>query len=207
MTTKAHLVAYGALAAVLLGVLYLWHDTRINDAAQAAQLKQTVQTATQELKQAQQAIAERDAAVQAKDQQIEQAVQAAKSAEQQAQYLSQALSLKQPITVQVPTTQPQAQNPNVDAPAPQPLVIPDEDRSQVMSFVAACQKCQNQQAADQADIADLKKQVAALKDENSAKDAEIKAAKGSHLKRLGGAVKEVIIGVAIGYAANKLSGH
>ena len=111
MTNKVHLIGYSVLAALLVGSVYLWRDTRINDAAQAAQLKQAVAQTNLVLKATQDAVAERDKAAEQKDQQIAQAVQAAKSAEQQAQYLSQALALKQPITVQVPA-QTQAQNPN-----------------------------------------------------------------------------------------------
>lgn len=195
---KLHAILYTVLGAVLLFLVWLWHDTRAHDEAAMAAIASARSNQVQVDKQAADQTAAANAALKQQNATLQQQLSAAKTAEQQAQLINEAAGTH----VEVPP--PQSINPS----HPQLATIPLTDLPLLAKDATDCEELQNQVAADKLQQAASAEQITARDKTLSADQQEIQALKGgSHWHRFLKAAKEVGIGVAIGFAADEVINH
>lgn len=196
---SVHWFTYPLLVGGLLFVTWLWHDTRVNDAAskQAVASATTAQATVDKTVTATDKTAENT--LKAKNAQLTKQLEAAKTVQAQVQLINKGANISlQENNVTAPA-KPQAINPSspsIDAPS---FSIKPEDIQKLAALTIEKQQADNQVTTDQLVIAGKDSQIEARDARIAAQDTEIKTLKGgSHFKRFLKAAKYVAIGGAIG---------
>lgn len=193
-STRTHLIVYSSLVAVLGLLLWLWHDTRIKDAAalkaittdKAAQLQTAAQAVATE-KAAQTELATKNAALQ---EQLKQA----KTSAQQVALINSAAGTHLVIDTTSPT-------PGI-IPSQPVVTLPTSDLPTLAKDTVDFQQLQNQIDADSDILKAKDAQLTADAKTISDQGQEITILKGgSHWQQFVKAAKHVGIGVVIGTAA------
>jgi len=201
-SNKIHWILYPVLAAVVLLLVWLWHDTQVRDAA----LIQTVASAkvTQAAvdKQANATITQTNQDLQKQNAGLQASLQKAKTTAQQVALINQRVGTHLQVQPGAPNTDHQADNPSQ---LTQPVVtVSPEDVQSIAKQTIDFTEAQNQVAADKVVIAAKDQQIEARDTTIKDQGQEITALKGgSHWKRFWTATKHVAIGVAIGVAVDE----
>ena len=201
-SNKIHWILYPVLAAVVLLLVWLWHDTQVRDAA----LIQTVASAkvTQAAvdKQANATITQTNQDLQKQNADLQASLQKAKTTAQQVALINQQAGTHLQVQPVAPSTDHQADNPSQST---QPVVtVSPEDVQSIAKQTIDFKEAQNQVAIDQLVIAAKDQQIEARDTTIKDQGQEITALKGgSHWKRFWTATKHVAIGVAIGIAVDE----
>jgi hypothetical protein len=201
-SNKIHWILYPVLAAVVLLLVWLWHDTQVRDAA----LLQTVASAkvTQATvdKQANATISQTNQDLQKQNADLQASLQKAKTTAQQVALINQQAGTHLQVQPVAPSADHQATNPSQST---QPVVIiSPEDVKEIAKQTVDFKEAQNQVGVDQLIIAAKDQQIGARDTTIKAQGQEITTLKGgSHWKRFWTATKHVAVGVVIGIAIDE----
>jgi hypothetical protein len=195
---RIHWILYPALGAVVLLLLWAWHDTQVRDAAlvQAVATAKTSQATAD--KQATGDIAQATQNLQKQNTDLQNSLQKAKTTAQQIALINQQAGTHLQVQAQPPT--PQATDPSQPS-----VVITPVDVQTIAKQTVDFKEAQNQVAADKIVIASKDVQIEARDTTIAAQTKEITTLKGgSHLKRFLTATKHIVIGAVIGVAIDEV---
>ena len=199
-SSKIHWILYPVLAAVILLLIWLWHDTQVHDAAlvQAVATARSNQAAVD--KQVNADISQADQTLQKQNADLQASLQKAKTTAQQVALINEQTGTH----LQEEATTPQATNPSQLTP---PVVtVSPEDVQTIAKQTVDFKEAENQVATDQLILAAKDQQIRVQSTTIQDQTQEITALKGgSRWKRFLTASKHVAIGVAIGVVIDEVA--
>ena len=199
---KIHWILYPVLAAVVLLLVWLWHDTQVRDAALIQTVASAKATQATVDKQANADISQANQDLQKQNADLQASLQKAKTTTQQVALINQQAGTHlqaQPVT---PSADPQAINPSQST---QPVVtVSPEDVQSIAKQTIDFKEALNQVATDLLVDAAKDQQIEARDTTIKDQGQEITVLKGgSHWKRFWTATKYVVIGATIGIAIDE----
>ncbi len=207
-SNKIHWILYPVLAAVVLLLVWLWHDTQVRDAALIQTVASAKATQATVDKQANADISQANQDLQKQNADLQASLQKAKTTAQQVALINQQAGTHLQVQPVAPSADHQADNPSQSTPLfglMQPVMtFSPEDVQSIAKQTIDFKEAQNQGATDQLVIAAKDQQIEARDTTIKDQGQEITALKGgSHWKRFWTATKHVAIGVAIGIAVDE----
>lgn len=185
-----HALNYLLLGAVVLFLVWLWHDTKIHDAAALQAVAQAKASQASEDREAQAATQAANANLQKQNTALQKQLSAAKTAAQQAQLVN----TQDGTHILVPTETPTLQSEN-----PSQATLPLTDLPILAKDSTDCSEAQNQVEADKVQFAADKTQISSRDKTIADQGVEITTLQGgSHWKRFVKAMEYVGIGIVIG---------
>ena len=204
-TPSIHWVLYPLLIGGLVFGLWLWHDTKIKDAATLKEVAaaKTAVVASDHSATAVETTAQQD--LQKQNAALETQLAKAKTLAQQIALLNQQLNTH--VAIQASPPPESGQPPQAVNPSPV-VVIPAAELPELTKQAVDFKEAQNQIAVDKLSLAAKDQQIASRDEFIRTQNIEITQLKGgSHLKRFLKATEYVVIGVAAGtitgYAIHK----